>query len=193
MLQRVARPVARRSGARAAQAPNRARVPRGQSIFFFPDDPYPGAARKGGLSCLVCTRESLIRVGWMVPVQPKPGADGSYPVDRATAVSGDKLLRDIMLENKLEMYAAYVREPPAHTPSGLVSPQTKFPQLPLSATMFLRMCAAGEADELRRHGQLRHLHRRGTRSPAQFHRPQHAQLEMARSLVYHGRYSELCL
>ncbi|KAM0883166.1 hypothetical protein ACQ4PT_031814 [Festuca glaucescens] len=38
---------------------------------------------------------------------PKPGADGSYPVDRATAVSGDKLLRDIMLENKLEMYAAY--------------------------------------------------------------------------------------
>jgi hypothetical protein len=49
----------------------------------------------------------------MMPVQPKPGADGSYPVDRATAVSGDKLLRDIMLENKLEMYAAYVREPPA--------------------------------------------------------------------------------
>ncbi|KAK1698972.1 hypothetical protein QYE76_015669 [Lolium multiflorum] len=38
---------------------------------------------------------------------PKPGADGSYSVDRATAVSGDKLLRDIMLENKLEMYAAY--------------------------------------------------------------------------------------
>ncbi|VAH22569.1 unnamed protein product [Triticum turgidum subsp. durum] len=43
-------------------------------------------------------------------VGPKPGADGSYPVDRAAAVSGDKLLRDVMLENKLELYAAYVRE-----------------------------------------------------------------------------------
>uniref|UniRef100_A0ACD5U0K2 Uncharacterized protein n=1 Tax=Avena sativa TaxID=4498 RepID=A0ACD5U0K2_AVESA len=38
---------------------------------------------------------------------PKPGPDGSYPVDRAAAVSGDKLLRDIMTENKLELYAAY--------------------------------------------------------------------------------------
>ncbi|KAE8794826.1 Photosynthetic NDH subunit of subcomplex B 3, chloroplastic [Hordeum vulgare] len=40
-------------------------------------------------------------------VQPKPGADGSYPVDRAAAVSGDKLLRDVMVENKIELYAAY--------------------------------------------------------------------------------------
>ncbi|KAJ6810837.1 electron carrier/ electron transporter/ iron ion binding protein [Iris pallida] len=38
---------------------------------------------------------------------PKPGADGTYPVDKATAVSGDKLLRDIMIENKIELYAAY--------------------------------------------------------------------------------------
>ncbi|CAM0954010.1 unnamed protein product [Alopecurus aequalis] len=38
---------------------------------------------------------------------PKPGADGSYPVDRASAVSGDKLLRDIMTENKLELYGTY--------------------------------------------------------------------------------------
>ncbi|VAH10820.1 unnamed protein product [Triticum turgidum subsp. durum] len=36
---------------------------------------------------------------------PKPGADGSYPVDRAAAVSGDKLLRDVMVENKIELYA----------------------------------------------------------------------------------------
>uniref|UniRef100_A0A452ZUF7 Uncharacterized protein n=1 Tax=Aegilops tauschii subsp. strangulata TaxID=200361 RepID=A0A452ZUF7_AEGTS len=44
----------------------------------------------------------------VVCVQPKPGADGSYPVDRAAAVSGDKLLRDVMVENKIELYAAYV-------------------------------------------------------------------------------------
>jgi hypothetical protein len=49
----------------------------------------------------------------MVRVQPKPGADGSYPVDRAVAVSGEKLLRDVMLENKLELYAAYVRQSPS--------------------------------------------------------------------------------
>jgi len=38
---------------------------------------------------------------------PKPGADGSYPVDRAEAASGEKLLRTIMNENKIELYAAY--------------------------------------------------------------------------------------
>ncbi|KAI4988369.1 hypothetical protein ZWY2020_029999 [Hordeum vulgare] len=36
--------------------------------------------------------------------EPKPGADGSYPVDRSAAVSGDKLLRDVMVENKIELY-----------------------------------------------------------------------------------------
>ncbi|KAG0519138.1 hypothetical protein BDA96_09G238200 [Sorghum bicolor] len=40
-------------------------------------------------------------------VGPKPGADGSFPVDRAEAASGEKLLRDIMNENKIELYAAY--------------------------------------------------------------------------------------
>ncbi|OEL30734.1 hypothetical protein BAE44_0008247 [Dichanthelium oligosanthes] len=44
-------------------------------------------------------------------VGPNPGADGSYPVDRAEAASGDKLLRDIMNENKIELYAAYVSLP----------------------------------------------------------------------------------
>ncbi|KAG7540646.1 2Fe-2S ferredoxin-like superfamily [Arabidopsis thaliana x Arabidopsis arenosa] len=38
---------------------------------------------------------------------PKPGSDGSYPVDKAKAVSGDKLLRSIMQDNKIELYAAY--------------------------------------------------------------------------------------
>jgi hypothetical protein len=32
-------------------------------------------------------------------------------VDRAAAASGEKLLRDIMNENKIELYAAYVRLP----------------------------------------------------------------------------------
>ncbi|CAB79976.1 hypothetical protein [Arabidopsis thaliana] len=39
---------------------------------------------------------------------PKPGSDGSYPVDKAKAVSGDKLLRSIMQDNKIELYAAYI-------------------------------------------------------------------------------------
>ncbi|KAI5011937.1 hypothetical protein ZWY2020_024071 [Hordeum vulgare] len=38
---------------------------------------------------------------------PKPGTDGSYPVDRSAAVNSDKLLRDIMVENKIELYATY--------------------------------------------------------------------------------------
>ncbi|XP_008811593.1 photosynthetic NDH subunit of subcomplex B 3, chloroplastic isoform X2 [Phoenix dactylifera] len=41
-------------------------------------------------------------------VGPKVGVDGSYPVDRASAISGEKLLRDIMLDNQIELYAAYI-------------------------------------------------------------------------------------
>ncbi|XP_068647439.1 photosynthetic NDH subunit of subcomplex B 3, chloroplastic [Aristolochia californica] len=40
-------------------------------------------------------------------VGPKPETDGSYPVQKVTAISGDKLLRNIMLDNKVELYAAY--------------------------------------------------------------------------------------
>jgi hypothetical protein len=47
-------------------------------------------------------------------LQPQPGADGTYPVDRAEAASGEKLLRDIMNENKIELYAAYVSLSPRH-------------------------------------------------------------------------------
>ncbi|GFZ08410.1 2Fe-2S ferredoxin-like superfamily protein [Actinidia rufa] len=43
-------------------------------------------------------------------VGPKPGADGKYPVERARAVSGEKLLRNIMSDNKIELYAAYILE-----------------------------------------------------------------------------------
>ncbi|XP_031274671.1 photosynthetic NDH subunit of subcomplex B 3, chloroplastic [Pistacia vera] len=37
----------------------------------------------------------------------KAESDGSYPVDRAKAISGEKLLRNIMLDNKIELYATY--------------------------------------------------------------------------------------
>ncbi|KAF9612833.1 hypothetical protein IFM89_004243, partial [Coptis chinensis] len=37
-------------------------------------------------------------------IGPKAGGDGSYPIDKASAISGDKLLRTIMLENKIELY-----------------------------------------------------------------------------------------
>ncbi|KAL2925763.1 Photosynthetic NDH subunit of subcomplex B 3 chloroplastic [Bienertia sinuspersici] len=40
-------------------------------------------------------------------IGPKAGNDGSYPVDRVKAVSGEKLLRNIMLDNKIELYATY--------------------------------------------------------------------------------------
>ncbi|KAF8389025.1 hypothetical protein HHK36_025710 [Tetracentron sinense] len=40
-------------------------------------------------------------------VGPKPGPDGLYPIDKASAISGEKLLRNIMLENKIEIYATY--------------------------------------------------------------------------------------
>ncbi|XP_031476889.1 photosynthetic NDH subunit of subcomplex B 3, chloroplastic isoform X1 [Nymphaea colorata] len=35
------------------------------------------------------------------------GADGSYPVTKASAVSGEKVLRNLMLEHKIDLYAAY--------------------------------------------------------------------------------------
>ena len=41
-------------------------------------------------------------------MKPKPGDDGKYPIDRAAAVSGEKLLRTIMADNKLELYGTYV-------------------------------------------------------------------------------------
>ncbi|KAL2544750.1 Photosynthetic NDH subunit of subcomplex B 3 [Forsythia ovata] len=40
-------------------------------------------------------------------IGPKPGADGKPPIDRAKAISGEKLLRNIMLDDKIELYAAY--------------------------------------------------------------------------------------
>ncbi|THG06491.1 hypothetical protein TEA_008342 [Camellia sinensis var. sinensis] len=38
----------------------------------------------------------------------KAGGDGKYPVERARAMSGEKLLRNIMLDNKIELYAPYI-------------------------------------------------------------------------------------
>ncbi|KAF6166978.1 hypothetical protein GIB67_030671 [Kingdonia uniflora] len=40
-------------------------------------------------------------------IGPKAGPDGSYPVEKALVISGDKLLRSIMQDNKIELYAAY--------------------------------------------------------------------------------------
>uniref|UniRef100_A0A803NMB2 2Fe-2S ferredoxin-type domain-containing protein n=1 Tax=Cannabis sativa TaxID=3483 RepID=A0A803NMB2_CANSA len=38
---------------------------------------------------------------------PKAGNDGSYPVERAKEISGEKLLRNIMADNKIQLYATY--------------------------------------------------------------------------------------
>lgn len=40
--------------------------------------------------------------------QEKAGSDGSYPVQKVKAVSGEKLLRNIMLDSKIELYGPYV-------------------------------------------------------------------------------------
>ncbi|XP_015886067.3 photosynthetic NDH subunit of subcomplex B 3, chloroplastic [Ziziphus jujuba] len=40
-------------------------------------------------------------------IAPKQGNDGSYEVEKAKAISGEKLLRNIMLDNKIELYATY--------------------------------------------------------------------------------------
>ncbi|KAF7817212.1 photosynthetic NDH subunit of subcomplex B 3, chloroplastic [Senna tora] len=40
-------------------------------------------------------------------IGPKPESDGSFPVEKAKAISGEKLLRNIMLDNKIELYATY--------------------------------------------------------------------------------------
>ncbi|KAM3379555.1 photosynthetic NDH subunit of subcomplex B 3, chloroplastic [Capsicum galapagoense] len=40
-------------------------------------------------------------------IGPKPDENGKFPMDKAKAVSGEKLLRNIMSENKIELYAAY--------------------------------------------------------------------------------------
>ncbi|WVY91869.1 hypothetical protein V8G54_037383 [Vigna mungo] len=40
-------------------------------------------------------------------IGPKSGSDGKYPVEKAKAISGEKLLRNIMTDNKIELYATY--------------------------------------------------------------------------------------
>ncbi|KAF5186534.1 photosynthetic NDH subunit of subcomplex B 3 protein [Thalictrum thalictroides] len=40
-------------------------------------------------------------------IGPKVGGDGNYPVEKASAISGDKLLRNIMSDNNIELYATY--------------------------------------------------------------------------------------
>ncbi|XP_058200731.1 photosynthetic NDH subunit of subcomplex B 3, chloroplastic isoform X2 [Rhododendron vialii] len=40
-------------------------------------------------------------------IGPRPGDDGEYPMERARTVSGEKLLRNIMLDGKIELYAPY--------------------------------------------------------------------------------------
>ncbi|XP_077211904.1 photosynthetic NDH subunit of subcomplex B 3, chloroplastic-like isoform X2 [Tasmannia lanceolata] len=43
-------------------------------------------------------------------ISGKAGADGCYPVEKAKAISGEKLLRNIMLDNKIELYATYITD-----------------------------------------------------------------------------------
>lgn len=40
-------------------------------------------------------------------IAPKAESDGRYAVEKAKAMSGEKLLRNIMSDNKIELYATY--------------------------------------------------------------------------------------
>lgn len=59
--------------------------------------------------CDIIVSDSRLKtLYWFVYLQPKPGSDGTYPRDKAKAVSGEKLLRSIMQDSKIELYATYV-------------------------------------------------------------------------------------
>lgn len=49
---------------------------------------------------------------WACVLKPKAEADGSYPVKSVRAKSGEKVLRNIMLDDKIELYAPYVSKFP---------------------------------------------------------------------------------
>ncbi|KAG9459375.1 hypothetical protein H6P81_003883 [Aristolochia fimbriata] len=78
---------------------------------FFPSS--KSRSRKFPVSCSVSNANTSPGAEPQKPeievefIGPKQEADGSYPVQKVTAVSGDKLLRNIMLDNKIELYAAY--------------------------------------------------------------------------------------
>ncbi|KAF3447208.1 hypothetical protein FNV43_RR12388 [Rhamnella rubrinervis] len=42
-------------------------------------------------------------------IGPKRGNDGSYPLEKVKAESGEKLLRNIMLDNKIDLYTKFRR------------------------------------------------------------------------------------
>ncbi|KAL1210321.1 Photosynthetic NDH subunit of subcomplex B 3 [Cardamine amara subsp. amara] len=76
---------------------------------------FPGSGRARVISCNSSSSQATPQeISAATPPEieldffgPKPGSDGSYPVDKAKAVSGEKLLRSIMQDNKIELYATY--------------------------------------------------------------------------------------
>lgn len=75
--------------------------------------PFGARKRHVSVNCVGTSTKSAPELAPDKPVidlefiGPKPEADGKYPMDRASALSGDKLLRSIMLDSKIELYAAY--------------------------------------------------------------------------------------
>ncbi|KAK2452978.1 2Fe-2S ferredoxin superfamily protein [Trifolium repens] len=74
---------------------------RRNTTFYFP------RRRPNSVSFVANSSESPPQIE-LEFIGPKPdGSSGSYPVDKATAISGEKLLRSIMSDNKIELYATY--------------------------------------------------------------------------------------
>uniref|UniRef100_K4CJN4 Uncharacterized protein n=1 Tax=Solanum lycopersicum TaxID=4081 RepID=K4CJN4_SOLLC len=55
--------------------------------------------------CCTTTTKPKIEVEF---IGSKPDENGNYPMDKTKAVSGEKMLRNITSQNKIELYAAYV-------------------------------------------------------------------------------------
>ncbi|XP_010437886.1 PREDICTED: photosynthetic NDH subunit of subcomplex B 3, chloroplastic-like [Camelina sativa] len=74
----------------------------------------PGSGSARVVSCISSSSSSSPQAPSSPPPEieleffaPKPGSDGSYPVDKAKAVIGAKLMRSIMQDSRIELYAAY--------------------------------------------------------------------------------------
>ncbi|TMW98626.1 hypothetical protein EJD97_003783 [Solanum chilense] len=61
------------------------------------------------VTCICCTTTTKPEIE-VEFIGSKADENGNYPMDKTKAVSGEKLLGNIMSENKIELYAAYVSD-----------------------------------------------------------------------------------
>ncbi|XP_060962416.1 photosynthetic NDH subunit of subcomplex B 3, chloroplastic isoform X1 [Cannabis sativa] len=77
---------------------------RSNSLRFLPASKKPISISFAATSQDAIPSQPVIELEF---IGPKAGNDGSYPVERAKEISGEKLLRNIMADNKIQLYATY--------------------------------------------------------------------------------------